>query len=78
MKIEIKNDKLSEIDWNKENQLVSYLITPNERKIVLTTKGKPTREDCFCGVDLLTGHYSSGWIKSFFTPFNGEITLKND
>ena len=71
MKIEIKNAPASEIDWSKE-------IGPNDQKLVLTTKGKPSGEDCFCGVDLLTGHYSSGCIKIFFKPFNGEITLKND
>lgn len=78
MKIEIKNAPTSEIDWSKDKQLVICSIGPNDQKLVLTTKGKSSREDCFCGVDLLTGHYSSGWIKIFFKPFNGEITLKND
>ena len=78
MKIEIKNAPTSEIDWSKDQQLVQIDISKsNHNSIVLTTEGKPTVEGCFCGVDLLTGHYSSGWIKSFFTPFNGEITLKN-
>lgn len=79
MKIEIKNAPTSEIDWSKDQQLVETNTNQtNQKSVVLTTGGNPTREDCFCGVDLPTGHYSSGWIKIFFKPFNGEITLKND
>ena len=78
MKIEIKNAPTSEIDWSKGPQLVVHSTCGEDKKIVLTTRGNPSREGCFCGVDLQTGYYSSGWIKISFKPFNGEITLKND
>jgi len=80
MKIEIKNAPSQEVDWSSVNHLVRIdrLKTSDIDRIVLITEGNPSRPDCFCGVDILNGHYSSGWMKMFFQPFNGEITLKND
>lgn len=77
MKVEIKNDPTSEIDWSKGSQLVVYSTCEEDKKIVLTTTETPSGY-CFRGIDILTGYYSSGWIKEYFRPFNGEVTLKND
>lgn len=79
MKVEIKKDPSRKVDWSNVNQLVvSNNQMTNMAYVILIVSGKPSKEECFCGVDLLTGHFSNGWLKSYFELFESEVTLKND
>jgi len=82
MKIEIKNAPSQEVDWSKGNQLVE-----SKGLIVLTSAHTGAKgEVLFSGTVIVSGgnsarvvgEYVNCWMKMFFQPFNGEITLKND
>lgn len=79
MKVEVKEAQSNEVDWTKNPQLV----VGSRGEIVLTSLNQPVKMDNehFYGTQLNLndlGYLTTGWIKSYFKPFHGEITLKND
>lgn len=80
MKVEVKEAQSNEVDWTKNPQL---LYSKNENTIVMTIQTTEETNRTFYGVVMYENHiykhgFFSEWNKKDFTPFHGEITLKND
>jgi hypothetical protein len=73
MKVTVNNTEEKEIDWSKKGQLV-YATKSGQ---VVTTDGNECN-DTFAGFCHMEYRHSSYWVKSYFKPFKGSITLEND
>jgi len=76
MKVTVNNqDKEEVIDWNKE-QLVKG--TESGEIVLISRDQEYASEHHFCGVQISMGFYSKEFVKKYFKPFHGSITLQND
>ena len=64
-----------------ENKYPLLMINHDEDLIVMCTEKPVDANHVFTGVSVVSkdgvGNYSEYWVRASFTPYTGEVTLKN-
>lgn len=79
--IKEKEKQSKDIDWTK-----GYFIDKDKEFVILANRKKALNKDCFSGIVIYkkataislvkVGDFDNSWIKDFFRPFEGTITVE--
>jgi hypothetical protein len=70
-KITITKNEKKEIDWSIKGQL---LISEKGDRVIISNGNSD--KDSFEGTQISNGEFHDEWLKSYFTLFNGTITIE--